>query len=140
MSCTIPGNANLYTSGHLPHLLLNIPTMISAGLGNIDGVDCLPKTEAPIGAFARLQEASMGKDTTIGHWEIAGIISDKAQPTYPDGFPSEVMKALEEATGKEYLGNKPYSGTDVIRDYGEEHMKTGKPKEDEQRLIFHCRK
>lgn len=82
---------------------------------------------SPIGSYARVREISAGKDSTIGHWEIAGIISDKAQPTYPDGFPSEVMKALEEATGKEYLCNKPYSGTDVIRDYGEEHMKTGKP-------------
>ena len=82
---------------------------------------------SPIGSYARVREISAGKDSTIGHWEIAGIISDKAQPTYPDGFPEEVMKALEEATGKEYLCNKPYSGTDVIRDYGEEHMKTGKP-------------
>lgn len=82
---------------------------------------------SPIGSYARVREISAGKDSTIGHWEIAGIISDKAQPTYPDGFPEEVMKALEEATGKEYLCNKPYSGTDVIRDYGEEHIKTGKP-------------
>ena len=82
---------------------------------------------SPISSYARVREISAGKDSTIGHWEIAGIISDKAQPTYPDGFPEEVMKALEEATGKEYLCNKPYSGTDVIRDYGEEHMKTGKP-------------
>ena len=74
---------------------------------------------SPIGSYARVREISAGKDSTIGHWEIAGIISDKAQPTYPDGFPEEVMKALEEATGKEYLCNKPYSGTDVIRDYGE---------------------
>lgn len=82
---------------------------------------------SPIGAYARVREVSAGKDSTIGHWEIAGIISDKAQPTYPDGFPEDVMKRLEEATGKKYLCNKPYSGTDVIRDYGEEHIKTGNP-------------
>ena len=80
----------------------------------------------PLGSYARVREISAGKDSTIGHWEIAGIISEKAQPTYPDGFPDEVMKKLRQATGKEFLCNKPYSGTDVIRDYGEEHMKTGK--------------
>ena len=75
---------------------LNIPTMIAAGLGNIDGVDCLPETDTPIGAFARLQEASMGKDTTIGHWEISGLVSPEPLPTYPEGFPEEVLKAFEE--------------------------------------------
>ena len=105
---------------------LNIPTMISAGLANIDGVDCLPKADAPTGAFARLQEASMGKDTTIGHWEIAGVVSDNPLPTYPEGFPEEVLKAFEEATGRGCLCNLPYSGTDVIRDYGQEQIDTGK--------------
>lgn len=112
------------------------PNLAKMGLLAIDGEDDQRITDyrnaqetipSPIGSYARVREISAGKDSTIGHWEIAGIISDKAQPTYPDGFPSEVMKALEEATGKEYLCNKPYSGTDVIRDYGEEHMKTGKP-------------
>ena len=105
---------------------LNIPTMISAGLANIDGVDCLAKTDAPTGAFARLQEASMGKDTTIGHWEIAGVVSPNPLPTYPNGFPEEVLKAFEEATGRGCLCNLPYSGTDVIRDYGQQHLDTGK--------------
>ncbi len=105
---------------------LHIPTMVAAGLGNIDGVDCLPKTDAPTGAFARLQEASMGKDTTIGHWEISGLVSPEPLPTYPDGFPDEVLKAFEEATGRGCLCNLPYSGTDVIRDYGQEHLDTGK--------------
>ena len=112
------------------------PNLVKMGLLAIDGEDDQRITDyrnaqetipSPIGSYARVREISAGKDSTIGHWEIAGIISDKAQPTYPDGFPEEVMKALEEATGKEYLCNKPYSGTDVIRDYGEEHMKTGKP-------------
>lgn len=112
------------------------PNLAKMGLLAIDGENDQRITDyrnaqetipSPIGSYARVREISAGKDSTIGHWEIAGIISDKAQPTYPDGFPEEVMKALEEATGKEYLCNKPYSGTDVIRDYGEEHMKTGKP-------------
>ena len=105
---------------------LNIPNMIAAGLGNIDGVSCLPKTDAPTGAFARLTEASMGKDTTIGHWEIAGIVSPDPLPTYPKGFPEEVLKAFEEATGRGCLCNLPYSGTDVIRDYGQQQLDTGK--------------
>lgn len=112
------------------------PNLAKMGLLAIDGEDdpritsykkAQESIPSPIGSYARVREISAGKDSTIGHWEIAGIISDKAQPTYSDGFPEEVLKALEEATGKEYLCNKPYSGTDVIRDYGEEHMKTGKP-------------
>ena len=105
---------------------LHIPNMIAAGLGNIDGVACLPKTDAPVGAYARLTEASMGKDTTIGHWEIAGVVSPNPLPTYPNGFPEEVLKAFEEATGRGCLCNLPYSGTDVIRDYGQQHLDTGK--------------
>ena len=105
---------------------LRIPNMVAAGLGNIDGVSCLPKVEAATGAYARLTEKSMGKDTTIGHWEIAGVVSPNPLPTYPNGFPEEVLKAFEEATGRGCLCNLPYSGTDVIRDYGEEQLKTGK--------------
>ena len=105
---------------------LKIPYMIAAGLGNTDGVTCLPKTAAPLGAFARLQEASMGKDTTIGHWEIAGLISPNPLPTYPEGFPQDVLDAFEAATGRGCLCNLPYSGTDVIRDYGQEQLDTGK--------------
>ena len=105
---------------------LHIPNMIAAGLGNIDGVTCLPKAERPLGAYARLKEASMGKDTTIGHWEIAGIHSPEPLPTYPQGFPQEVLDAFEAATGRGCLCNLPYSGTDVIRDYGQEQLDTGK--------------
>ena len=104
----------------------HIPTMLSAGIGNIDGVDYLPKTDTPTGAVARLQEASMGKDTTIGHWEIAGVISPEPLPTYPEGFPQEILDAFEAATGRGCLCNLPYSGTDVIRDYGQQHLDTGK--------------
>ena len=104
---------------------LHIPNMIAAGLGNIDGVDCLPKTGTPTGAYARLTERSMGKDTTIGHWEIAGIVSPDPLPTYPEGFPEEVLAPFRAATGRGVLANAPWSGTAVIDTYGEEHMKTG---------------
>ena len=104
----------------------HIPNMIAAGIGNIDGIDYLPKTDAPTGAVARLTEASMGKDTTIGHWEIAGLVSPEPLPTYPEGFPEDVLKAFEEATGRGVLCNLPYSGTDVIRDYGQQQLDTGK--------------
>ena len=101
---------------------LHIPNLIAAGLGNIEGVTCLPKAASPTGAVARLREASLGKDTTIGHWEIAGIVSPSPLPTYPQGFPKEVLDAFEQATGRGVLCNLPYSGTDVIRDYGAEHL------------------
>jgi len=104
---------------------LNIPNMIAAGLGNIDGVECLPKAESPVGAYARLSESSMGKDTTIGHWEIAGIVSDSPLPTYPEGFPEEVLAPFKAATGRGVLANAPWSGTAVLDAYGEEHMRTG---------------
>ncbi len=104
---------------------LHIPNMIAAGLGNIDGVTCLPKANAPIGAFARLTEASMGKDTTIGHWEIAGIVSPEPLPTYPNGFPEEVLEPFRAATGRGVLANAPWSGTAVLDEFGEEHMRSG---------------
>ena len=103
---------------------LQIPNMIAAGLGNIDGVTCLPKAQQT-GAIARMQESSMGKDTTIGHWEIAGLISPDPLPTYPEGFPEEVLAPFKAATGRGVLANAPWSGTAVLDAYGEEHMKTG---------------
>ena len=98
--------------------------MIRLGLGNIDGVDCIEKTESPIGAYAKMKERSRGKDTTVGHWEIAGLISEYPLPTYPDGFPPEILDEFSRQTGRGVLCNKPYSGTDVIRDFGEQHIKT----------------
>ena len=95
------------------------------GLFNIDGVTCGEAVPAPSGAFARLAEVSKGKDTTIGHWEIAGVESKKPLPTYPNGFPEELIRTFEAATGRKTLCNLPYSGTDVIRDYGAQHMQTG---------------
>lgn len=103
----------------------SIPNLIKAGAGNLDGVDYLPKTETPVGAVCRLAEASMGKDTTIGHWEIAGIISGDPLPTYPQGFPEEVLGPFREATGRGVLANAPWSGTEVIDRYGDAHVATG---------------
>ena len=104
---------------------LHIPNLIQAGLGNIDGVTCLPKTDTPMGAVGRLAEASQGKDTTIGHWEISGIVSGAPLPTYPQGFPEEILAPFRAATGRGVLANAPWSGTKVIEAYGEEHMRTG---------------
>lgn len=101
------------------------PNMLSLGLGNIDGVDFLPKNDFPLGAVARYAESSKGKDTTTGHWEIAGIVSNKPMPTYPDGFPPEVLDEFSKRVGRGVLCNKPYSGTAVINDYGDEHVRTG---------------
>ncbi len=104
---------------------LNVPNMTKIGLFNIDGVDFGKEADAPSGAVMRLSELSKGKDTTTGHWEIAGIVSEKPFPTFPDGFPSEVISEFEKKTGRKTLCNKPYSGTKVIADYGEESIKTG---------------
>lgn len=95
------------------------------GLANLDGVDYLEKEPEPTGAYCRLRETSMGKDTTIGHWEIAGVVSPDPLPTYPQGFPEEVLKPFMEATGRGVLANAPWSGTEVIRAYGDEHVRSG---------------
>lgn len=104
---------------------LSVPNMRRLGLFNIDGNSYGGSVDAPEGAFARLRELSKGKDTTTGHWEMMGIISEKPFPTYPEGFPPEIIHEFEEKTGRRVICNKPYSGTAVIADYGEEHMKTG---------------
>ena len=105
---------------------LHAPNLTKLGLFNIDGVGCGTPADSPIGAFARLRELSRGKDTTIGHWEIAGIVSEQPMPTYPNGFPPEILERLSAACdGKKMLCNKPYSGTQVIHDYGREQEETG---------------
>lgn len=102
-----------------------MPNMRALGLFNLDGVTCGEKTASPTARIARMKEASKGKDTTIGHWEIAGILSEKPLPTYPKGFPKEVLDAFCQATGRGVLCNQPYSGTEVIQAYGDEHVRTG---------------
>ena len=104
----------------------NIPNLLSLGLGSIDGVSLEGGTESPLASYGRLAEKSQGKDTTVGHWELMGVVSDKPLPTYPEGFPTEIISEFEKRVGVGTLCNLPYSGTEVIRDYGEEHMKTGK--------------
>ena len=118
------GSNTLAAAAKSPYF--HMPNMGKLGLFNIEGVDCGPREAAPAGAVARMKEASMGKDTTTGHWEIAGVSSPRPMPTFPDGFPKELLDAFEKETGRGVLCNKPYSGTDVIRDYGEEHLRTGK--------------
>ena len=105
---------------------LNIPNLLRMGLGNIEGLDFLGRTDTPIASVARVREASMGKDTTIGHWEIAGHISRAPLPTFPDGFPKEFLEEFSKRVGRGILCNRPYSGTAVIRDFGEEQMRSGK--------------
>ena len=105
---------------------LHAPNLTKLGLFNIDGVGCGTPADSPIGTFARLRELSRGKDTTIGHWEIAGIVSEQPMPTYPNGFPTEILEQISAACdGKKILCNKPYSGTQVIHDYGREQEETG---------------
>lgn len=101
----------------------NCPTLEKLGLFNIEGVD--GGVANPTASFARVGELSNGKDTTVGHWEIAGLVSENPLPTFPNGFPEDIIQKFENAVGRKVLCNKPYSGTDVIRDYGEEHIKTG---------------
>ena len=119
------GDAGSNTLGAIrKHPDFHCPNLEKLGLFHIEGVG--GGKGQPEASYARMRERSMGKDTTIGHWEIAGLISEKPLPTYPNGFPDEVIREFENKTGRGVLCNKPYSGTDVIRDFGEEHLKTGK--------------
>ncbi len=102
-----------------------VPNLKKLGLYNIDGVTLEPKEQETIGAYCRLTEVSKGKDTTIGHWEIAGLQSENPLPTFPDGFPKELLDEFSKITGRGVLCNKPYSGTVVINEFGDEHVKTG---------------
>ncbi len=102
-----------------------LDNLYKLGLFNIDGIDWHKNYDLPIASFARMKESSRGKDTTIGHWEIAGVISNQPLPTFPNGFPKELIDELEKQTGRKCICNKTYSGTEVIKDYGKEHMDTG---------------
>ncbi len=101
------------------------PTLQKLGLFEIDGVEVGEKIHAPIGCYGRMAEVSAGKDTTIGHWEIAGIYSPKKLPVYPNGFPKEIIEAFEKQTNRHVICNLPYSGTKVLQDYGQQHLDTG---------------
>ena len=120
------GDVGANTLGHVVEKMKpELPNMSSLGLGNIgcwkDYMD-----EEPIGCYGKMAEQAPGKDTTIGHWEMAGLIMDKPFPTYPHGFPKEVIDQFEEETGMQVIGNKPASGTQIIEELGPEHIQTGK--------------
>lgn len=123
------GDVGSNTIGNISKALggLKLPNMEKIGLGNIDGIKGVIKVENPTGCYARFAEMSDGKDTTTGHWEMGGICSEKPFPTYPNGFPKEVVDAFESAIGRKMIGNKPASGTAIIEELGEEHVNTGNP-------------
>ncbi len=120
------GSNTLYAASQSSYF--HMPNMQGLGLFHIDGVREKFNTSPDVpftGSVARLAEQSKGKDTTTGHWEIAGLISESPFPTYPQGFPDEIIKPFEQETGRKVLCNLPYSGTEVIKDYGKEHVETG---------------
>ncbi|QUI23077.1 phosphopentomutase [Vallitalea pronyensis] len=122
------GDVGSHTIGNIAKEYgLDIPNMRKLGLANIEGMINLEQVKQPKGVYGRVAELSNGKDTTIGHWEMVGIYSPVAFPTYPDGFPSEITDQFEAFVGKKILANKPASGTAIIEELGKEHMETGRP-------------
>lgn len=119
------GSNTLLSASKSP--FFDCPNLIKAGLFNIEGLNDNSTVCTPFAAYGKAAEKSAGKDTIVGHWEIAGIITDRPFPVYPEGFPMEVIGEFEKAIGIKTLCNKPYSGTEVIKDYGSEHLKTGYP-------------
>ena len=117
-----------------PHFA--VPNLQKMGLGNIEGLEFLGASDAPKASYGRAMERSQGKDTTIGHWELAGVVSERPLPTFPDGFPQELLQKMEQAWGRGILCNRPYSGTEVIRDYGDEMVQTGKLISIPRRIAF----
>jgi phosphopentomutase len=122
------GDTGSDTLGHvLESRPLRLPHFGALGLGNIRPLANLDPSTAPEGFYGKAAIASAGKDTTTGHWEMAGIVTSVAFPTYPNGFPPRIVDAFERAVGRRILGNKPASGTEIIAELGEEHVKTGRP-------------
>ncbi len=121
------GDVGSNTLGHIAEKSngIALPNMGELGLGNLTEVQGVPKNDNPKGAYGKAIEASKGKDTTTGHWEISGVILEKPFPSYPNGFPQIILDKIEEKTGRKIICNKPYSGTEVIKDFGEEQMETG---------------
>lgn len=117
------GSNTLLAASKSPYF--SMPNMRKLGFFNIEGVNIGEKETNPTGSYARMKELSKGKDTTIGHWEIAGVVSEAPLPTYPKGFPKSVIEEFKKKTNRGVLCNKPYSGTDVIRDYGDKHLSSG---------------
>jgi phosphopentomutase len=123
------GDEGSNTLGNLMHVEggFSLPNLQRAGLGNIAPLEGIPPHKAPLANFGMMAEASPGKDSTTGHWEIAGLILDRPFPTFPHGFPPEVIEPFERAIGRKILGNKAASGTEIIKELGDEHVRTGKP-------------
>jgi phosphopentomutase len=122
------GDVGRNTLGHIAEARpLQVPTLVKMGLANIAPLKHLTPPATPIGAFGKGATHSPGKDTTTGHWEMAGIWLDQAFPVYPHGFPREIIDAFEKQIGRGTIGNKPASGTEIIKELGEEHVRTGKP-------------
>ena len=123
------GDEGSNTLGHIveKYPAMHIPNMISLGLGNIDLSNLLPKVENPLASYGKVMEQSAGKDTTTGHWEIAGTVLEKPFPTFPDGFPTSFMADFEAAIGSKTIGNYSASGTTIIEELGDEHVRTGFP-------------
>lgn len=123
------GDEGCNTLGHIAEKMesFKIPNLTKLGLGNIDGIEYIEEIESPIGSFGRSMEISNGKDTTTGHWEIAGLTIKEPFNTYPEGFPPHIIKEFEKRTGRKALFNKPASGTEIIEALGKEHMETGNP-------------
>lgn len=122
------GDAGADTIGHIIALENpQLPSLQRLGLGNIREMALLPPAAEPEGAFGKAAIYSNGKDTTVGHWEIAGLMTPRPFPTYPDGFPDRILIPFQNAIGRTVLGNKPASGTEIIKELGAEHLRTGKP-------------
>src|SRR5437660_1440249 len=122
------GDVGRSTLGHIAESrALKIPTLVKLGLANIEPLSHLPPSPAPIGAFGKGRTHSPGKDTTTGHWEMAGVWLDQAFPVYKHGFPADLIAEFERQIGRKTIGNKPASGTEIIKELGEEHVRTGKP-------------
>jgi phosphopentomutase len=123
------GDEGADTLGHTAAAVggLRLPNLGRMGIGRLTEVPGVEEPASPTGVVARMAEASAAKDTTTGHWEMMGVISEQAPPTYPDGFPPEVVEPFEQAIGRKVLGNKPASGTEIIKELGSEHLATGRP-------------
>ena len=122
------GDVGRTTLGHIAeYRALKIPTLVELGLANIAPLKNLAPVASPKASFGKGATHSPGKDTTTGHWEMAGVWLDQAFPVYPNGFPEEIIQAFEKEIGRGTLGNKPASGTEIIKELGEEHVRTGKP-------------
>jgi len=122
------GDVGSDTVGNIARMRgLNVPNLCQLGFGNLKPIPELPKADAPEASYGRCTLASPGKDTTTGHWEMAGVWLDQAFPVYHHGFPPEIIEPFEKQIGRKTLGNKPASGTEILKELGEEHLRTGKP-------------